>query len=203
MVSNLAAVIPYTANPIEFIAQSTGPRSMTDTALALSLPATMPLPDWRAFGDKLRSTRFTIDFLIGDWITHGRVHFPDQAEPVIADLFPDSREARRVEKVAKVFPAHLRNDALTFEHHAKVADMPVQEALPLLKRASDENLTPAQLRIQAMLRKVETGQVLPSEDDPEDDALLACVRAWNRAPRNVREEFAEMVADSHFGVIEP
>lgn len=173
------------------------------SALALNLPTDLALPDWRAFGDKLRSTRFTIDWMIGDWIAHGRAHFPDQAEPVIADLFPDAREARRVEKVAKAFPAHLRNTALTFEHHAKVADMPVQEALPLLKAASDEKWTPAQTRIQAMLRKVETGQVLPREDDPEDDALLACVRAWNRAPKSVREEFAEMVADSDFGIIEP
>ena len=53
-----------------------------------------------------------------------------------------------------------------------------------------------------MLRKVETGQILPREDDAEDDALMALVRAWNRAPVSVREEFAEMMAGSAMGVIE-
>ena len=89
------------------------------------------------------------------------------------------------------------------EHHAHVADMPTQEALPLLTEASKEHLPPSKLRVRAMLRKLETGQILPREDDPADDALLACVRAWNRAPVAVREDFAEMVADSDYGLIEP
>lgn len=171
--------------------------------LALDLPADMALPDWLAMGRSLNITRRRIDWAIGDWAAHGHAHFPAEAEAAIADLFPDSRELRRVEKVAKAFPPHLRDEALTFDHHAKVADLPVQEALPLLKRASAERLTPAQLRIQAMLHKVDTGQVLPREDDPEDDALLALCRAWNRAPLSVRQDFAEMVADSGFAVIEP
>ena len=40
------------------------------------------------------------------------------------------------------------------------------------------------------------------EDDAEDDALMALVRAWNRAPVSVREEFAELMADSAMSVIE-
>lgn len=182
------------------------PNAMFEPAdtLALNLPASTTLPDWLAMGRSLATQRRTIDWLLGDWLAFGREHFPaEQIEMALGDITDDPRALRRVEKVAAAFPPHLRSDALTFDHHAKVADLPVQEALPLLKRAEAEKLTPAQLRIQAMLHKVESGLVLPREDDPEDDALLACVRAWNRAPVSVRQDFAEMVADSDFADIEP
>lgn len=172
--------------------------------LALDLPANLPLLEWLALGRSLASRRRTIDWLIGDWLAFGRSKFePEQIEMALGEIGEDGRDLRRVERVATAFPPHLRNQALTFDHHAKVADMPVQEALPLLKRASDEHMTPGELRREAYLRKVETGQLLPREDDPEDDALLALCRAWNRAPVVVRKEFSEMIADSGFEDIEP
>lgn len=173
------------------------------TSLALSLPDDTPYPDWIATGRQLATSKRHIDWLIGDWITFGRQHFPEQIEMALGEITEDPGRLRRIEKTAAAFPPHLRDASLSFDHHAHVADMPVQEALPLLKQAHDEKLPARQLRIRAMLRKVETGQILPREDDAEDDALLACVRAWNRAPRNVREDFAEMIADSDLGVIEP
>lgn len=199
-----AAVIPFSQIPTKLNAHHPDPRYMPSNTLALDLPKDMALPDWLAMGRSLASQRRTIDWLLGDWLAFGREHFPaEQIEMALGDVTNDPRSLRRVEKVAKIFPAHLRNEALTFDHHAKVADLPVQEALPLLKRASDEKLTPGELRREAYIRKMETGQLLPREDDPEDDALLACVRAWNRAPLSVRQDFAEMVADSDFGDIEP
>ena len=171
-------------------------------ALVLDLPASTTFPDWLAQGRSLALSKKSIDFLIGDWINFGRDHFPEELQEHLPGLFDDPKLAKRAEKTAKAFPPHLRDASLTFEHHAHVADLPTQEALPLLKQAHDENLAARELRIRAMLRKVETGQILPREDDAEDDALMAMVRAWNRAPRHVREEFAELVADSDLGVIE-
>lgn len=172
-------------------------------SFALDIPATTTYPDWLAQGRQLAMSKRHIDWLIGDWITFGREHFPEQIELALADVSDDPRNLRRIEKTARAFPPHLRDSALTFEHHAHVADMPSQEALPLLKQAHDENLPAKALRVRAMLRKVEIGQILPREDDIEDDALLALCRAWNRAPRSARAEFAEMIADSDLGVVEP
>lgn len=180
------------------------PMSAIDTAaLALALPENMTFDSWLTEGRTLAATKRHMDFLIGDWINFGRQHFPEQIQESLPGLFDDMKLAKRAEKTAAAFPPHLRDASLTFEHHAHVADLPMQEALPLLKQAHDQNLPARKLRVQAMLRKVETGQVLPREDDPEDDELLACVRAWNRARTSVREDFAEMVAESGFGIIEP
>lgn len=181
-----------------------------------SEPATIepPVPsvstsfeEWRIRGRSLARTRLTIDWMLGDWLTTGREHFaPEQIEMVLGEIATDAEQAKRlrqIERVAKAFPPAIRNTALTFEHHAKVADLPVQEALPLLKRAGEEKLTAKAIGTAAMLRKVDLGLVLPAEDDPEYDAMRALCHAWNRAPVNVREDFAEMVAESHMGVLEP
>lgn len=171
--------------------------------LALSIPDQATYTEWLAIGRSLAVQKQQTEWFIGDWIAFGRERFPEQIELALADVADDPRNVRRLEKTARTFPPHLRNQSLTFEHHAHVADMPVQDALPLLKEASERKLSARQLRTVAMLRKMETGQILVREDDPEYDAMLACVRAWNRAPLCVREDFAEMVAESHLADIEP
>lgn len=185
---------------IEHAAQMPG---YDPNAVSLALPDDMAYPDWLGLGRSLATQKRHIDWLIGDWITFGREHYPEQIELALEQIDEDPRRLKRIEKTAKAFTPSHRHEDLSFDHHAYVADMPTQEALPLLKKAHTEKLGARQLRILAMLRKVETGQILPREDDPEDDALLACVRAWNRAPHSVREDFAEMIAASDFGVIEP
>lgn len=176
------------------------------TALALADPAA-DFALWLDQGRTLAHTRLQIDWMLGDWLAQGRDHFaPEQIEMALGEIAADVEQARalrRVEKVARAFPPAVRDASLTFEHHAKVVDLPRQEALPLLREAREEKLPASKLRIRAMLRKVDLGLVLPREDDPEYDAMLACVRAWNRAPMDVREDFAEMVAESHMQDIEP
>jgi hypothetical protein len=170
----------------------------------------MDYEQWATAGRKLAYTRLHLDFAIGDWLAQGRENFaPEQIEMVLGEIATDAEQAKRlrqIERVAKAFPPALRNSALTFEHHAHLADLPVQEALPLLKKAGEEHLNAKQVRVQAVLRKVDLGMILPREEDPEDDAMLALCRAWNRAPLNVREDFAFMVGEAEeagFRVIEP
>lgn len=179
------------------------------TALAV-IPAPETPVDftlWLEQGRTLAHTRLQIDWMLGDWLAQGRDHFaPEQIELALGEIAADVEQARalrRVEKVARAFPPSIRDTSLTFEHHAKVVDLPKQEALPLLREAREEKLPASKLRIRAMLKKVDLGLVLPREEDPEYDAMLACVRAWNRAPMDVREDFAEMVAESHMQDIEP
>ena len=173
-----------------------------EVSLALALPETTSFPDWLSTGRSLANSKRNIDWLIGDWLNFGKARFPEQIEMAIAELGEDPRRLKRIETTVAAFPPHKRDGALSFDHHAHVADMPQQEALPLLKAAHQANWTARQLRIEAMLRKVEIGQILPREDDAEDECLLAMVRAWNRATRHAREEFADMIADTHFGLIE-
>lgn len=171
-----------------------------DTPLAL--PEGAPINDWIEAGRQLADRKRELDWHTAEWADFGLRNYPEQLEMALGELGVEMREVKRLHKTVEAFPPHLRDPGLTFEHHSHVADLPKQEALPLLRQAHTEHLPARKLRIMAMLKKVETGQTLPREDDAEYDALIACVRAWNRAGRSVREEFAEMIAESDFGVIE-
>lgn len=179
-----------------------GAPAINPDAVALALPEATPYPQWLALGRSLAARKRNTDWLIGDWINFGRQHYPEQIQQSLFDLGHDDRTVRRIEKTAKAFPPATRLASLSFDHHAHVADMPTQEALPLLKQAHDAHWTARQTRVEAMLRKVDIGQILPREDDADDDALMALVRSWNRAGKSVRQDFAEMVAESALGVIE-
>lgn len=172
-------------------------------ALTLALPDTTTYPEWIGLGRELADQKRHLNWLIGDWIVFGRQRFPEQIELALESISDEPRQFKRIEKTARVFPPHLRDKTLSFDHHAHVADLPKEDALPLLKEARAEHLSARTLRIRAMLRKVETGQILPRDASAEDDALVALCRAWNRAPHRVREEFADMVAESAYGVIDP
>ncbi|MEE4154358.1 MAG: hypothetical protein V2I27_09395 [Erythrobacter sp.] len=178
------------------------------TAPATDAPSEFDL--WLAEGRRLAGIRLTLDFEIGDWLAKGRDRFfPEQIELALGEIAADAEHARALkclEKVARAFPPSVRHKGLTFEHHAHLADLPKQEALPLLQKAGKEKMPARKVRLEAMMRKVDLGLVLPREDDPEDDAMLALCRAWNRAPKPVREDFfamAEEAADSGFGIVEP
>lgn len=169
----------------------------------ISLPDSMEYPQWVEAGRKLASSKRDIDWSIGDWISYGREHFPEQLQTAIPGLLDDERQIKRIEKTVKAFPPALRDPSLTFDHHAHLADLPTQEALPLLQLAKTDKLNARSLRLVVMDHKVDTGRILCREDDPEYDALRALVIAWNRAPAVVREDFSIMVKESHLGIIEP
>ena len=108
---------------------------MTDvsTTIALSMPSDTPFTDWLSIGRNLANQKRNIanqkrniDWLIGDWIAFGLKHFPEQINLALEDLADDPQRLKRIERTAQVFPPHLRQPSLTFDHHAYVADMPVQ-----------------------------------------------------------------------------
>jgi hypothetical protein len=177
-----------------------------DAVIALTLPDDMPAPQWRAMGKALSTARRKVDWMIGDWIAHGRAHHPDQIEMALADdMGIAPAEARRIEAVTKAFPAHARHKALTFDHHAHVAALPLQEALPLLKAAHEEGVSAKEMRMMAMLRKVELRIVLPRDehdDDPDYTQAKAIAAYWNRASRAARETFLDLANEADLGVIE-
>lgn len=162
-----------------------------------------PYEVWLAELRSLIATRRSLDWQIGDTITYGREHFPDQIQAELPNLIDDEKALKRIEKTCRAFPPHLRDTSLSFEHHAQVADLEHQYALPLLKAASKDHLSVRQLRGLAIETKMDVGVLLPREDDPEEDEMMALIRAWNCATSNVREDFAEYVRESQGGIIDP
>jgi len=164
----------------------------------------LPCADFSAWveeGRSLAEKRRNVDWEIGDWMLSGREHgFLDQAGfDFLADnLGIAPKRLKDITKAAIAFPVHLRDAALTIEHHAAVSPLPKQEAMELLHAARDKHWTPEQTRYEAM-------KAHPRDTDRkvEESPLESFLRHWNRLPRPVRFEAAEMIAASHGEEIEP
>ena len=161
--------------------------------------------DWLASGRLLLQQRNELDWRLGDWLAEGRETFGNQAAfDFLADeLGIAPKQLKSAVKVATAFPPHMRDTALTFQHHEAVATLPTVEALDFLKSAKTNHLDDRETRIEAVRRKVEIGQTtLLPDDDWDHHALMAITRAWNRAPEHVRSEFLELTAEAELGDID-
>lgn len=169
------------------------------TVIDAAAPA-CALQSWIDTGRALAAQRRDVDWRLADWMLDGQSQgFLDQTN---FDFLSDNlgiapKRLKDITKAATAFPAHLRDKALTIEHHAAVAPLPKQEAMELLHAAKDKHWTPEQTRYEAMkARPREERQV-------EESPLESFLRHWNRLPRAVRFEAAEMIATSHGDEIEP
>jgi len=155
---------------------------------------------WVDTGRNLASRRRDVDWEIADWMLDGQSQgFLDQTSfDFLADnLGIAPKRLRDISKAATAFPSHLRDKALTIEHHAAVAPLPKQEAMELLHVAKDKHWTPEQTRHEAMKARPR------DERTHEESPLESFIRHWNRLPRAIRLEAAEMIAASHGDEIEP
>lgn len=176
------------------------------TALA-TIPANDITPGfqaWLAQGRDLLTQRNEIDWKLADWLDEGREQFVDQAGfDFLADqLGIAPKKLKTAASIAKAFPPALRDTTLTFDHYEAVASLPTVDALLVLKDAKARHLDDRETRIEAVKRRAMTQQPALLRDDPEYDELMAIVRAWNRAGRGVRQQFADLMTESHLSMIE-
>lgn len=170
-------------------------------------PPTPSISDWIAKGRSLADQRCDLDWLVSDWMAEGkasghlgRIKFPFLSESV--GLPP--KRLKDALKAAITFPPSLRQSAVSADHHAAVASLPQDLALPLLKRALDERLPVNAMREAVTQHRFATGQNFADEDA---DSTLATqvIRAWNRATPEAREmafEHFKIAAANGLGIVD-
>ncbi len=179
--------------------------TITASAVGLVLPDDLAFDGWVGIGADLAAQRRNTDWLIADWLAAGQERFADQIEfEFLADTLGIApKRLKSVAATAAAFPAAVRDASLSVDHHAHVATLPAPDRLAILRRAHVEHWTPEETRIEAIKRKVESGQGnLMVDDDPEYHALMLIVRGWNRADRAVRQQFIDLAAESDLGIID-
>lgn len=170
-------------------------------------PSPAGFNEWMAQGRELYARRKELEWECADWLSTGLNKFPDQMTLALQEFASDPIEQKalvRTARVAAKLPASQRNAALTFAHHAHVADLPVDDRLELLKRAETENLSARAMRIVSLERKAELniGNSQFEDEDWEYRELMAIVHAWNRARQDARQSFYDMAGDAELGMIE-
>lgn len=159
--------------------------------------------DWMQTGRNLLQQRAEIDWRLGDWIATGSEQFQCDFDFLADELGIAPKALKSAAKVATAFPPHMRDTALTFQHHEAVVTLPADEALRVLKDAKARHLDERETRIAAIEHKAAIEQRLPMEDDdPAHRQLTTIQHAWNRATRSVRLEFLELATEANGGLID-
>ncbi|WP_103728997.1 hypothetical protein [Novosphingobium sp. HII-3] len=179
---------------------------VTIEAPSLPLPPGLSCDDWLAIGrDLMRKDRET-KWQTSDWMAYGRARartdstFASQMEMHLPEMAEDRRHLDAIARVAELFPPEERSLDLSFDAYAKLSRLPHGEARKILDQAAKEKTPPREIGYQAMQMQM---AILPRAEPDSDSQLLSLIHLWNRTPRSVREEFAEMVGEADGQEIEP
>lgn len=180
---------------------------MNALTVIIAAPIATPQDAWLDKGRNLFTQRRDVDWQIAGWMVEGKQagHLCQAKFDFLSEqLGVAPKRLKDALKAAEAFPPALRDPTLSVEHHAAIASLPREEALPLLKRASVDHLPVNALREFVTQRRYETGQNYHDEDT--DSTLCTLVlRAWNRATPEARElAFAliQTAAEDGYAVID-
>ncbi|WP_159975850.1 MULTISPECIES: hypothetical protein [unclassified Novosphingobium] len=173
---------------------------------SLTLPPDLACTDWLAIGaDLMRKDRET-KWQAADWYAYGRARaktdtvFAEQMALALPDMLEDPRKLDAIARVAEVFPADERSLGLSFDHYAVLASLPHGEARKLLAKAAEKKTGAREIKYEAMHAQM---SLAPRQPADEDSQCTSLIHLYNRMPRTVRVEFAQMVAEAEGEEIEP
>jgi hypothetical protein len=119
--------------------------------------------DWLATGRRLGAIGRCSQWWIGDWVRYGTAKWGEKYAEAARVTGYDTASLRNMAWVAARFDPSLRNDQLTWSHHVLLAPLDVEAQREWLRRASDERLSVADLRLE--LRALRKGDRKSSGDD--------------------------------------
>lgn len=157
----------------------TGPRARRSSS-SLSKIAWVPQrdlghSDWLATGRRLGAIGRCSQWWIGDWVRYGTARWGEKYAEAARVTGYDVASLRNMAWVASRFDLSLRNDKLTWSHHVLLAPLDTEAQREWLRRAGEERLSVADLRLE--LRALRSGERKASESaavtarDRDDDAV--------------------------------
>jgi hypothetical protein len=117
------------------------------SGVALHMPAGLSFEDWAQAGRQLSSIVDSSAWWLGDWLVFGKTNYSDCYQLAIQRAGLRYQTLRNYAWVARRFPIGRRRAKLTFQHHAEIASLPIDEQDRLLDQAEREMWTTKQLRI--------------------------------------------------------
>lgn len=137
---------------------------------ALSKIAWIPQGDlghseWLTTGRRLGAIGRCSQWWIGDWVRYGTARWGEKYAEAARVTGYDTASLRNMAWVASRFDLSLRNDKLTWSHHVLLAPLDADAQREWLRRASEERLSVADLRLELRaLRKSSRGDTVAASD---------------------------------------
>lgn len=116
------------------------------TSVGLQIPASLSFESWEKAGRQLSGILDSSAWWLGDWLVFGKKNYADRYQRVIRVAGLRYQTLRNYAWVARRFDLSRRRSKLTFQHHAEVASLPVEEQDRLLDQAEKSMWTTKQLR---------------------------------------------------------
>jgi hypothetical protein len=104
--------------------------------------------DWLSTGRRLGAIGRCSQWWIGDWVRYGTSRWGEKYAEAARVTGYDVASLRNMAWVASRFDLSLRNDKLTWSHHVLLAPLEPDEQGKWLRRASEERLSVADLRLE-------------------------------------------------------
>ncbi|MGK3202769.1 LmbU family transcriptional regulator [Amycolatopsis sp. MEPSY49] len=164
------------------------------TGTGLCIPAGLTFDGWERAGRQLAGIVDSSSWWLGDWLVYGKKHYADRYRRAIRAAGLQYQTLRNYAWVSRRFELDRRRAKLSFQHHAEVASMPVEEQDSWLERAEREDWSTKQLRTEIRRgRAIEDGArkqptVIPRIEVP-DSRLVR----WRRAATHSGVEFDDWV----------
>jgi hypothetical protein len=118
--------------------------------------------DWLATGRRLGAIGRCSQWWIGDWLRYGTSRWGEKYAEAARVTGYDVATLRNMAWVASRFDLSLRNDELTWSHHVLLAPLGAEEQRRWLRRAMEERLSVADLRLELRAQRERGGEL--SED---------------------------------------
>ncbi|MFE7183208.1 LmbU family transcriptional regulator [Streptomyces erythrochromogenes] len=126
-------------------AESRGDQVLT-TNVGLHIPAGLAFEEWERAGRQLSGLLNSSSWWLGDWLIYGKDQYADRYERGIRGASLQYQTLRNYAWVSRRFELHRRRPALSFQHHAELASLPVEEQEAWLDRAEELKWSTKQLR---------------------------------------------------------
>lgn len=116
------------------------------TNVGLHIPAGLAFEEWENAGRQLSGLLNSSSWWLGDWLVYGKAHYADRYERGIRAAGLQYQTLRNYAWVSRRFDLDRRRSALSFQHHAELASLPVEEQETWLDRAEHMRWSTKQLR---------------------------------------------------------
>jgi hypothetical protein len=148
---------PRAANVMRLWDSREGRGQVLITGVGLQIPNDLAFEDWERAGHRLSRIVDSSAWWLGDWLVFGKKNYSDRYQRAIRAVGLQYQTLRNYAWVARRFDLVRRRSRLTFQHHAEVASLLVEEQDRLLDQAEQGMWTTKQLR--KAIRDLRIGEV--------------------------------------------
>jgi hypothetical protein len=163
------------------------------TKVGLQMPTGLAYDEWERAGRQLAGVLDSSSWWLGDWMAYGKDHYTDRYQRGIRAAGLQYQTLRNYAWVSRRFAFTRRRPALSFQHHAELASMPVEEQELWLDRAEQGQWSTKQLRGALRAARQSDQPGTSAEPSRRLEVPGSRLQWWHRAAEQQGVDFEQWV----------